>query len=206
MAFPLAAAAVIGGSQIAGGLISGNIAAGGAQDAANIQEAGLTAATGAQKKAGKQARRAVSAFRTAGNAAVGGLADQATQEGLDPTTQLNIERDTRTLNRQLAASGKTRSGEGIERFSEGVLQKNLLADQALKTGRLDALANLGLIQAGTTSAAALRKGQNISNLLLTQAGIQGNAAQTRATNKGSLAGGLISTAGTFGALSLLGGA
>ena len=203
MPFPLAAAAILGGGQILGGIVGSQLAGKGAQQAQRFTAEGLRGATAAQAEARGEARGAVEPFRAAGRAVIGGLGEQAALQGLDPTTQLNLESDTRALNRRLAAAGKTRSGEGIEQFSQ-LLQQNILSDQALKEGRFRGLRDLGLIQASTTAGAALRKGSNIANLLSTQAGIQGNAAQINAANQASLLGGFIGAGATFGAASLLG--
>ena len=204
MPFPFAAAAILGGGQILGGIVGSQIAGKGAQQAQRFTAEGLRGATAAQAEARGEARGAVEPFRAAERAALGGLEEQAALKGLDPTTQLNLESDTRALNRRLAAAGKTRSGEGIEQFSQ-LLQQNILSDQALKESRFRGLRDLGLIQASTTAGAALRKGGNIANLLSTQAGVQGSAAQISAANKASLLQGIVGAGSTFGAASLLGG-
>lgn len=152
-------AAIGVGSSLAISLLSGDS---GAEDAARAQAA-------AKQKAIETLQRNLAPFRDVGTAALPGLAEASTAQGLDARLQEIfaggsfrglVEERGRAVQGQLAASGQSRSGAGLLAAARVPTDIGLQLEQ-LTQGRLGQLSNIGLQAAGNL-------GQGVASL---QAGI-----------------------------------
>ena len=162
--------------------------------AGEIQSQALQVGVGLTQAAAERARGRVQPFITQGQESIAGLRAGLTTDTLLPSSQFALEEGSRALNRQQAATGKLRSGEGQIAFSDFIADI-FNRDRDEKVRRAEGIRGVGIGQLGALNVLDIANARSGAVLTQQAAGInasllqqQAAAQQARGSALGQIAG------------------
>ncbi len=178
------------------GINIGGDTAGAAAKAGDIQTAALASGQAQIQEAGERGLERVQPFVTQGQQSAGQLQAGLPTDTLLPGSQQALQEGSKALNRQQAATGKLRSGEGQIAFSDFIADI-FNRDRDTKIRRAEGIRGVGFGQIGALNALDLSNARSGAILGQQAAGInagllqqQAGAQQARNTGLGQIIGGV----------------